>query len=524
MGHVVAPAADLVFDTIALVVSGSVAALAWVRYRESHLPIALYEAAAFLALTIADATAVAVAVRSSGVTDASIAVVGQSQFFVWAVARVLAAGLLVFGGAATLRGHVTRHPLAILFLPTALMLGVVVLAEMSGSQLPSLMATITPGSSPSDAPDLPVTAVGGTVLAMNAVLFLVSAALCRELARRGSRGDAYVAVGLVFAAFAQLHDALFPSTHPQEVASGDLLVLAFALVLLLGVEAEARFTLRALRHANESLERLRDAEVDRAVLEERARLSRELHDGLAQDLWLAKLKAGRLAALPDLGPEATLLSEELGSAIDSGLAEAREAVMALRLGAGAADGAFGGLIRRVVDDFQDRFGLRAELERDDDLPSIPSRARSGAAPDHPGGAQQCPPACRRDRGHGGRPCRGRSAHRDHPRQWEGLRHDDRQGTKLRAVEHAGTRRAHRGHADDRLGSVRRDHRHRRPPRLVRGGRGRTPDLTHRGEGPTPPGKRRHGQPLCRRHFSSASTFGTSVSSVVSMSNAIVMVP
>jgi signal transduction histidine kinase len=374
MGHVVAPAADLVFDTIALVVSGSVAALVWVRYRESHLPIALYEAAAFLALTIADATAVAVAVRSSGVTDASIAVVGQSQFFVWAVARVLAAGLLVFGGAATLRGHVTRHPLAILFLPTALKLGVVVLAEMSGSQLPSLMATITPGSSPSDAPDLPVTAVGGTVLAMNAVLFLVSAALCRELARRGSRGDAYVAVGLVFAAFAQLHDALFPSTHPQEVASGDLLVLAFALVLLLGVEAEARFTLRALRHANESLERLRDAEVDRAALEERARLSRELHDGLAQDLWLAKLKAGRLAALPDLGPEATLLSEELGSAIDSGLAEAREAVMALRLGAGAADGAFGGLIRRVVDDFQDRFGLRAELERDDDLPSIPSRA------------------------------------------------------------------------------------------------------------------------------------------------------
>jgi signal transduction histidine kinase len=219
-----------------------------------------------------------------------------------------------------------------------------------------------------------VTALGGTVLAMNAVLFLVSAALCRELARRGSRGDAYVAVGLVFAAFAQLHDALFPSTHPQEVASGDLLVLAFALVLLLGVEAEARFTLRALRHANESLERLRDAEVDRAALEERARLSRELHDGLAQDLWLAKLKAGRLAALPDLGPEATLLSEELGSAIDSGLAEAREAVMALRLGAGAADGAFGGLIRRVVDDFQDRFGLRAELERDDDLPSIPSRA------------------------------------------------------------------------------------------------------------------------------------------------------
>ena len=374
LGHVIAPAADLVFDTIALVVSGSVSALAWVRFRESHLSVALYEASAFLALTLADAAAVAVAVRSSGTEAGSLASVGQAQLFVWAVARLLAACLLVVGGAASLRGRASRHPVVILLAPAALMLAVVTYVEMAGTSLPAIMATVVPGASPTDSPDLPVTPFGATVLALNALLFLVSAAFCRQLARQGSRGDGYIAVGLVFAAFAQLHVALFPSTHPQEVSSGDLLVLAFALVLLLGVEAEARFTLRALRLANESLERLRDAELDRAALEERARLSRELHDGLAQDLWLAKLKAGRLASLPDLGPEATVLSEELGSAINSGLAEAREAVMALRLGANATDGAFGGLIRRVVDDFQDRFGLRAELERDDELPSIPSRA------------------------------------------------------------------------------------------------------------------------------------------------------
>ena len=123
------------------------------------------------------------------------------------------------------------------------------------------------------------------------------------------------------------------------------------------------------------LERLRDADVERAALAERARLSRELHDGLAQDLWFAKLKVGRLASLAGLGPEARVLCGELAGAIDSGLAEARQAVMALRV-VGDPETSFGELVERYVDDFADRFGLRAEFEARVVVPRLETRVEA----------------------------------------------------------------------------------------------------------------------------------------------------
>lgn len=253
------------------------------------------------------------------------------------------------------------------------MLALIGLVWTSGGVVASPISTLMSGTTTAGSPSLSTTPFGAMILFLTAGLFLMAAASWRRLSRRGSPGDALVAIGLVFAAFAQVHAALFPTTHPEEVASGDVLMLVFDALLLAAIASEAGANLRALRAANQSLEQLRDAEVDRAALAERARLSRELHDGLAQELWLAKLKVGRLAALPDQGPEATVLNAELGSAIDSGLASAREAVMALRLASGTSDGAFIDLVRRVVDDFQDRFGLRAELESEHDLPNVPSR-------------------------------------------------------------------------------------------------------------------------------------------------------
>ena len=149
------------------------------------------------------------------------------------------------------------------------------------------------------------------------------------------------------------------------------------MILLLGIQAEARAAVSRLRRAHEDQARLQVIELEHAALEERTRLSRELHDGLAQDLWLAKLKSGRLAALPDLGPEGRTLAGELGEAIDAGLVDAQQAVAALRLSAGPA-GTLSEVMSRSVDEFADRFGLRAEFEGQPDLPRLSPRVQAEA--------------------------------------------------------------------------------------------------------------------------------------------------
>jgi PAS domain S-box-containing protein len=108
---------------------------------------------------------------------------------------------------------------------------------------------------------------------------------------------------------------------------------------------------------------------------ERERLARELHDGLAQDLWLAKLKATRLAAQPELGPEARALSDEVTAAVDAGMAEAREAVATMRA-AWEPGESLRELLSRTLGDFEDRFGLAVEFDCDGELPALSSRAEA----------------------------------------------------------------------------------------------------------------------------------------------------
>jgi signal transduction histidine kinase len=113
-----------------------------------------------------------------------------------------------------------------------------------------------------------------------------------------------------------------------------------------------------------------------AALDERDRLSRELHDGLAQELWLAKLKAGRLATMLRRQPEAAALVEDLTAAVDSGLADARRAVRTLRSGKTAARLSLTAVLRDDVEDFSDRFGLPVELLCGGDLPALPARTQA----------------------------------------------------------------------------------------------------------------------------------------------------
>ena len=104
---------------------------------------------------------------------------------------------------------------------------------------------------------------------------------------------------------------------------------------------------------------------------ERARFARDIHDGLAQDLWLAKLTASRLATHATLDAPARVLCAELLRSIDAGLAQVRTAMSAMRSGDKRVI-AISELIERHVDEFSDRFGIKVECQIDP-APPIPSR-------------------------------------------------------------------------------------------------------------------------------------------------------
>jgi signal transduction histidine kinase len=373
---------DLVLDTFATVVTLGVAVVAWVRYREIGAPVALFQASAFLVLAIASGASLLLIVGrlDVAISDFGLNMPREAQPQITTAGHLMAATLLVIGGVVSLRGIRVRQPWLILLGPAVALLAIIQFANVWSRYVPPLSSVFILSYMPTWPSFQPVppspTPLGVGLHLVGGGLFALAAELTRRHHRRTAAiGDGFLAVGLVFAAFGEFHTAFYPGTYAGLVTSGDILTVAFAVVLLIGIEADARATRAALGRANESLRRLKDVEVRQAALEERTRLSRELHDGLAQDLWLAKLKIGRLNAMPDLSREAKVVCDELTGAIDTGLADARQAVMALRLGSEPAM-SLRELMARYVDDFGDRFGLRAEFECEGELPHLTPRAEA----------------------------------------------------------------------------------------------------------------------------------------------------
>ena len=382
--RIVAPSFDVVLDTLTTFVTLAVAVFAWMRFRERGDPVAAFQAGAFSVLAIGNGlTLVAVTTGLDTAMGMALASPSQAPIYVFMTTRLFAAALLVLGCLASLRARpVDRAPVMMLGSGVAIVVAIA-LIEVGASRLPPLTSIGAPDMAPGvpGAGGLPssLAPLGAVAEIVAAALFLWAADLSRRVHRRdGLIVDGYLAIGFVFAAFAQVHMAISPGTYTGLVTSADVLRLAFDITLLLGIQAQAAATMASLRSANEDLDRLRLADMQRAGLEERARLSRELHDGLAQDLWLAKLTTGRLTGLADLGTEARALAGELGQTIDAGLAEAQQAIAALHEPTEPSATSFSDLMSRCVFEFGDRFGLRVEFACEQDLPPLTARAQAEA--------------------------------------------------------------------------------------------------------------------------------------------------
>jgi signal transduction histidine kinase len=204
-----------------------------------------------------------------------------------------------------------------------------------------------------------------------ALVLVAAAALNRRVYERtGRRQSVLLGFALFIGALVQIQFAIVPPSYLELVSAGDVLRVAFYVALVLVIDADTLSTLHDLRASRARVEELKAAEMTQAVLEERSRLARDLHDGLAQELWLAKLRLGKLLQAAGPGqPDVEREAGALGAAIDSAIAEARLAVVAMNVRPGESHDLERAL-ERYLRDVTERLDLPVVFRVEHPAPSL----------------------------------------------------------------------------------------------------------------------------------------------------------
>lgn len=365
---------DVALTSLTLVATAGLAVLTMLRYRETGRLAAFVQASAFtLWATFSLVTLLLIVLRLDGRLGMSLGLPEQLPLWVSGGVRISVAGLFMVSGVAALLGIYggNRRRVRRLFGPV-IVLGLLALLIYPVREL--LPAFIEPeGIEALLAEEVQFGLLPGiTVLAIAMVVAtvtgLVAAVVLYRMTwvRGGPSSDAYTAMGLVVLTVAEVQYALWPSVYIGLVTISDVMRLVAYTVLIGGTIADQRADLRALRSAYSALDRMRVNEARRATLEERARVAREIHDGLAQHLWFAKLKFERL--ISTLDEEDKPLATEVTQALDAAIVEAREALVTMRSSL-EEDMPFKDMLARSVEDFEGRSGLRVEYTASTSVPT-----------------------------------------------------------------------------------------------------------------------------------------------------------
>jgi signal transduction histidine kinase len=257
--------------------------------------------------------------------------------------RVLGA-LLVVAAAMVGRRIATRgaswwrHPIPA---ATVVLVAVLLLAR---DHLPAALSQSAPSSA-----QRPVVDGHPLLLAAQALsalcFFVASVAFTRQARSRSGELVRWLGPACALAGFARVNYVLFPSLYSDWLYTGDLLRTASYVVLTVGAARE--------------ISRYFAAQADVAVLDDRRRLARELHDGLVQELVYIRSAAHSL-------PQAHGgLSQQIIGACDTALDEARSAIEALGRN---SDEPLGFVLHRAARQVAERYdGRRIVVDLDDSV-------------------------------------------------------------------------------------------------------------------------------------------------------------
>jgi signal transduction histidine kinase len=181
--------------------------------------------------------------------------------------------------------------------------------------------------------------------------FVASIAFAAQAARRCDALLRWLGPACALAGFARLHYMMFPSLYTDWLYTGDLLRTGCYVLLLAGAARELR---------QYWMSQSRDAVVD-----DRRRLARELHDGVIQELSYIRSESHSIPADAAAGvTTAELTAAHIIAACDRALDETRAAVQALGR---AGEEPLGFMLHRTAREMAERYAVHLEVDLDDSI-------------------------------------------------------------------------------------------------------------------------------------------------------------